>query len=247
MVRYPLYDAHGNMVATLHRSGMGSFGLSDSRSYDAWGSVRLGNATGDPKHAYCASLGHVKDDESGLTYMRARYYESSTGRFISEDPEGDGFNWYVYCGNNPISYVDGTGNSPKSLQFTLGDLTFRLDFDKFEPDLHVFDRGGSEIWSRFASGAMNHKDVAENLKKILNAIVDALKSGDKSMINNLKKLAKYGSFGLGEDFVEIMAGVIGGALPCGIAYTSIDAYAQQDPADFMDTMKTIFTGGRDYN
>jgi RHS repeat-associated protein len=106
---YPLYDAHGNMVATLHRSGMGSFGLSDSRSYDAWGSIRLGAGTGDPKHAYCASLGHVKDDESGLTYMRARYYESSTGRFISQDPGRQGGNWFAYCGNNPVDHIDTDG------------------------------------------------------------------------------------------------------------------------------------------
>ena len=42
--RYPLYDAHGNSVATLGRPTTtgGLPGLGDERSYDAWGRVRLG-------------------------------------------------------------------------------------------------------------------------------------------------------------------------------------------------------------
>jgi hypothetical protein len=51
----------------------------------------------------------VTDDESGLVYMRARYYEPGTGRFVSEDPAMDGTNWYVYCGNDPASRVDANG------------------------------------------------------------------------------------------------------------------------------------------
>ena len=68
---FPLYDAHGNNVATLSRSGTG-YSVNDRRSYDAWGVVRAQQSGGDPKLRYCASLGHKQDDESGLIYMRAR-------------------------------------------------------------------------------------------------------------------------------------------------------------------------------
>ncbi|RIJ94278.1 MAG: hypothetical protein DCC45_12955 [Armatimonadetes bacterium] len=54
-------------------------------------------------------LGHKQDDESGLLYMRARYYEPWTGRFVTEDPALDGWNWFVYAGNEPVSKVDATG------------------------------------------------------------------------------------------------------------------------------------------
>lgn len=41
--------------------------------------------------------------------MRARYYEASTGRFVSEDPSRDGANWFAYCQSNPILSVDPDG------------------------------------------------------------------------------------------------------------------------------------------
>ena len=49
------------------------------------------------------------DEESGLIYLRARYYNPDTGRFTQEDPAKDGTNWYAYAGNNPIHYSDPAG------------------------------------------------------------------------------------------------------------------------------------------
>ena len=105
-VAYPLYDAHGNMIATISR---GSTTLNDVRTYDAWGGGRQGSGTGDPKNRYCASLGHQQDDESGLIYMRARYYEPGSGRFVSEDSMRDGVAWFSYCGNDPVGRADSSG------------------------------------------------------------------------------------------------------------------------------------------
>jgi hypothetical protein len=36
-------------------------------------------------------------------------YDASTGRFISRDPIQDGYNWYAYCGNDPVSSIDPEG------------------------------------------------------------------------------------------------------------------------------------------
>jgi RHS repeat-associated protein len=119
-VRYPVYDGHGNMICQYgitrtFASSSGTFtgstlgNASAVRKYDVWGSARGATTAGYPNQRYCANLGHVTDDELGLIYMRARYYEPSSGRFISEDPAFDGRNWYVYCANDPVSGVDPDG------------------------------------------------------------------------------------------------------------------------------------------
>ncbi|MBL1152605.1 MAG: RHS repeat-associated core domain-containing protein [Armatimonadetes bacterium] len=111
---FPLYDGHGNMIATLSRGASTPyFSVEDLRSYDVWGSVRSGSSTGDPKQRYCANLGHIQDDESGLIYMRARYYEPWSGRFISEDPDRADVTAFSYCRNSPTAFVDSSGRGPE--------------------------------------------------------------------------------------------------------------------------------------
>ncbi|MBK9715978.1 MAG: RHS repeat-associated core domain-containing protein [Saprospiraceae bacterium] len=47
-------------------------------------------------------------DETGLLFMRARYYDASIGRFLSEDPVW-GNNLFAYGENNPIINIDPSG------------------------------------------------------------------------------------------------------------------------------------------
>ena len=63
------------------------------------------------------------DDETELYYLKSRYYDPEVGRFITIDDISylapdiiNGLNLYAYCGNNPIAYIDSTGNSPNGLQ-----------------------------------------------------------------------------------------------------------------------------------
>jgi RHS repeat-associated protein len=106
---YPLYDTHGNMIATLARAPTHDFTTGNEKTYDVWGGDRSGSSSVD--QGYVANLGHRTDSESALQYMRARYYEPSTGRFISLDAVRDGFNWYVYASNSPDNKVDASGNA----------------------------------------------------------------------------------------------------------------------------------------
>ena len=108
---YPLYDDHGNMISTLSKQGTGGYSYSAQRTFDSWGTIRRGAPTGDPNGRYCANLGHKQDDESGLTYMRSRYYESASGRFVTEDIRMQGENWFTYCNNDPVNNTDGSGSN----------------------------------------------------------------------------------------------------------------------------------------
>jgi RHS repeat-associated protein len=55
-------------------------------------------------------------DDTGLYYYGARYYDPTIGRFISADmiipnpTSPQAFNRYSYCLNNPLKYVDPSGN-----------------------------------------------------------------------------------------------------------------------------------------
>ncbi len=104
---YYFKNAHGDVTNIVNKNGV-SVG---TYKYEAFG-VKLASPTNDTNpFQYC---GEYYDDESGLIYLRNRYYDPSIGAFISEDPIQDGMNWYTYCGNNPVNFVD-----PLGLKMTL--------------------------------------------------------------------------------------------------------------------------------
>lgn len=65
--------------------------------------------------------GQYEDFETGLIYNRHRYYESSTGLFISKDPVGlfGGVNIYAF-GRNTVRYTDPLGLNSTALDKALG-------------------------------------------------------------------------------------------------------------------------------
>jgi RHS repeat-associated protein len=77
-------------------------------TYTAYGATTAsGDASGNP-FQYTGR----ENDGTGLYYYRARYYNPSLGRFISEDPIGleGGPNPYAYVLGDPVSYTDPEGN-----------------------------------------------------------------------------------------------------------------------------------------
>lgn len=96
-----MYDGHGNIV----QQNRGTTAESITR-YDAYGNKVESSNVNDVPFGYC---GEYLDSESGLIYLRNRYYDSESGRFITEDPIRDGINWYAYCSGNPVMFEDYIG------------------------------------------------------------------------------------------------------------------------------------------
>ena len=106
--RWYVYDGLGSVLGEVDVTG----NLTSTKKHDVYGIDR--GITGNPtsKHGFVGQLGHTSEDETGLIYMRARYYDTIIGRFISEDPAKDSVNWFNYCRNSPTNLVDKSGKSP---------------------------------------------------------------------------------------------------------------------------------------
>jgi RHS repeat-associated protein len=112
--------APGGVQTYYHYDGLGSVrNLSDGTgavianyTYGAFGDLRLMKGASDNTFQF---TGEQTDDETGLIYLRARYYDPSMGRFTSKDtfPGIELFpqtlNRYTYVRNNPVNLTDPTG------------------------------------------------------------------------------------------------------------------------------------------
>ena len=131
-----LYDGSGQLMAIRYKGAdyyyirdglMCITGLVDANGgavvnyrYDSWG--KLISITGsmadtlgkDNPYRY---KGYYYDDETGMYYLKSRYYQPEICRFISADTievldcQGDlnDKNLYAYCDNNPVMRVDTGG------------------------------------------------------------------------------------------------------------------------------------------
>ncbi len=113
----PIAMLRNNQTYYYHADGLGSIiAITNSAGqvvqryeYDSFGNITYQQ---DPNFLQPYTYtGREYDNESGLYYYRARYYDAKVGRFISEDPIGleGGINAYRYVGNNPVNFVDPEG------------------------------------------------------------------------------------------------------------------------------------------
>jgi len=81
--------------------------------YDAFGNLWDTSGSGYNPMQF---TGEYSDESTGLLYLRARYYDPNIGRFITQDSYTGTLtnplsqNLYIYCGNNPVAYVDPSGH-----------------------------------------------------------------------------------------------------------------------------------------
>ena len=125
MEYYYLRNAQGDIVKLIDASGASVV----EYTYDTWGKeVQTTGSLAGTLGSFqpFRYRGYVYDEETGLYYLQSRYYDPTTGRFISADTllsTGQGVlghNAYAYCGNNPISYVDISGTNAEALGWMTG-------------------------------------------------------------------------------------------------------------------------------
>ena len=104
--------------------------------YDAWGNHQIktdvnGIGTVNP----IRYRGYYYDTEMGLYYLRARYYDPETGRFISQDDVSylapahlSGLNLYAYCNDNPVMGFDPNGRQTFAINIGFSFFIFGWGF-----------------------------------------------------------------------------------------------------------------------
>lgn len=108
---YYTQNAHGDVVNLTDVDGE----VVKSYTYYAFGVEKNIDESDENAFRYC---GEYFDTETGTIYLRARYYNPTTGRFITRDSYAGrrsdplSLNRYTYCHNNPVVYVDPSGNFP---------------------------------------------------------------------------------------------------------------------------------------
>ena len=102
------YDGFGTVRQLTNTAGA----VTDTFEYDAFGNAITHTGTTPNNYLY---RGEQYDSDLGLYYLRARYYNPLTGRFMSRDPE-DAFppdpsslNKYLYVGGDPVNWDDPSG------------------------------------------------------------------------------------------------------------------------------------------
>ena len=122
----------GDIVAILDESGNAVV----SYGYDAWGAPLW--CTGEltetlGKVQPFRYRGYVFDEETGLYYLRSRYYNPRWGRFVNADMliqcKKIGSNLFAYCSNRPILFSDanGTEEYPDVYEVILRSASVRLE------------------------------------------------------------------------------------------------------------------------
>jgi RHS repeat-associated protein len=97
-----VFNAHGDVVQLTDDHGF----VIRRYDYDPFGNQLTDNSECLNPFRY---NNQYYDSETGYVYLRHRYYDTSLGRFINEDPIFDGWNWYVYGNNNPLMFSDPSG------------------------------------------------------------------------------------------------------------------------------------------
>ena len=105
------YDGGGNVRNLTNSAGA----VTDQYEYDAYGNSFTVSGTTPNNYLY---RGEQFDPDLGLYYIRARYYNPETGRFMSRDPQDNSplkpndLHKYLYAGGDSVNVKDPTGRGP---------------------------------------------------------------------------------------------------------------------------------------
>jgi RHS repeat-associated protein len=143
---------------SLHTDQLGSVRLTTDATgaprraytYDPYGNTNA--ATGTGTDSTLRYTGQYRDPETGLYYLRARYYDPATGAFLTRDPIGLATRSpYNYAGGNSLNASDPTG------MFTIPGTGICVDIK--DPNCFSLKESHPELSQAVADGAAGVLDT----------------------------------------------------------------------------------------
>ncbi len=159
-------DAEGS-VTRLTNSTQASV---NTYRYDAWGRPTTESETVPNPFRF---TGREKDSGTALYYYRARTYDPDTGRFTGKDRVGmaDETNLYAYSGNNPLNWIDPSG------QFRVNFRDSYVEYPTY-PGFPPYYACQSILWWRWCPPVTNYPAIHFHLSAAamvnLNGALDSL-------------------------------------------------------------------------
>ena len=188
-------------------------------SYDVWGNMTYELNSRDIQTMLGSMLmlannvvtyrGYTYDFETGLYYLKSRYYSPEWGRFLNADSYCDtetsiiGTNMFAYCDNNPVNYVDPEGFASITINvysggvghadITIGSTTYA--FGNYQTETNRWDQITGQ-----AKGYLVVATASEWLKKertqysVETFTISVSDSEKKSIEDYCKNVQKKGSW-----------------------------------------------------
>lgn len=119
-------------------------------------------------------IGTVREVRSGsnLSYYRARYYDPTSGRFISQDPIrfAGSINFYSYVSNNSVLRIDPSGLIHQ------------------EPDGRLHDDPGEGLEVLCTKGRNIQQDIGMLQQSIFVRFMEIVREGDNADLGHINRL-----------------------------------------------------------
>ena len=150
------HDGHGSVVTLTDVNG----GATQTYSYDAWGNAVEAIGSDENEFRY---TGELQDPDTGLIYLRARWYDPAVGRFASPDETsacesciGTG-QTYGYADGDPLNGRDPSGNQTLAEQNTAGQINANVAVQNGQAVVRsAFKNVGCELGVALAQEAVNY-------------------------------------------------------------------------------------------
>ena len=141
------------MLCILHRSVVNILSehgdLLNTYQMDPFGEMMSSNVAVESMFTFIGQWGVIDIPEiEGVFYMRTRWYDAATGRFMSVDRFGlkaHSKNFYAYCANNPVHFNDPRGTCPICIKIGIDAVGGVIDYGISTP-FNEWTWGGNRLF-----------------------------------------------------------------------------------------------------